>query len=865
MVSLLVCDQCRFFSRVVMVYRYRLSFLCCAVLAVLCAAAGAVQRSVAVMPPLLQGKTTPEVEQVAADFQEVLLSNLYLKYDLIAVSRSQLSIIAFENQLRVAKDPAIREFRVLSCDYVIFSVYDPEKKEMRIYPVGVNEGKPGLHPVTVKLDSNNNIFAAAYRASHVLASHLLLSNARETKSGAEVADAKEPFHVAVSATAHAELSRKSAGVTRLLDAMLVERLQALEAAGAAVMVVDRQSIAQVMDEYALSGLTGEMAMSLANIQKADVLIQPRVVRDGGENVSVLTAVEPQTGALLAVDIFRGDELSTEDVQGFIDKCRSAVQYTRSEGLKDKEMIRKEVAMYLKVMERSFVLRMEKEYKQALMMEMGQAAVGLCAVVPEVRAETMKDVVYKLSYKETVPYYDEMYRRNFYQPVMSLEKDLSWESLLSQVSYWRHLKHYEKALGFLRQPGAEEARDTLYQTEANLLFRMKRYQECVDVIVPRKKFSDWAMFMAVDCYRELGQYEKELDLLYKNGRRIGTNMERSLRLLELTHQYRGAAEAAACWRERIHEQIQVEPEVVFEAAGYYLEAGEREKAIELYRSMIFRLVDGVNYPRDKRTKAHRARKELRKLGVTEVKYVPIAPASVHHFDKNLVIEVITDRTLDEGEIKASCRELADFWGMEVHLYYGVMNFSQSPTYDRVQRDISDDDARNEMRYFQEPKSDRVVYRYFYTDQSMSSSTGSVTGNIGGAYGCSFGMMTSFYDRKGLKWEPRPMYRLNTLKLARLVVVQQSMEDHDLALELVVQPYIFSNNRYLYYNYNRLSISPECVGKLAKLTQDQLMETVRKNRQLDIRRRKPLNEAQSQYVNNMSALYREAVPVVFHPLK
>lgn len=818
---------------------------------------------VAVIPPLIESAWSANERQTAADFQNALQAELYKGYDLQIVSRSQLSTIAFENKARLAKNPELRKFNVVPCQNIVLSVYRAKEKAVSIFAIENKKNtKPGK-AIEISVMGRKDVLSSAKKAAELLAKRLKVSP-RKAKDVKIEGKKGESIAVAINSSTKDSLTSEFAPQMEYLADQLTICIQEAADLGNHFQLIDRKHLVDVMAELQLSEADITTELSPVDIQGADVILQPIVFSDGSKQHNVISAIDPQTSVILNMTEVDPDALDVNAVKKFL---ADSINYKSKNTISGEESLRLrdlESQFYSNQLAKLLGLRMSEEGKRALKLELAQASVGLCADDLVRTRKALSRIISKVSGSSLPESYKEEYRRHFFLAVQEIENVFNLRSTFVQSKFWATLGDEAKSLECITRDEASGYRAELYESEARALYNLKRYQECVDLVLARKKFSNYTMFLVADSYGKLGQFEKEQKLLYRNFNGKSNSVPRLLRVLKLTREYRGSGTAINLWDRYANEWARLNPEVMMELAECFIDVDEKQFAADIYQSILWRAEGNKNQHNKAIPFAGAAKKAMKKMGVKESDYEKITPASVLNLDKSTSIEIVTDDSIPLKDVKAASQKMADFWGLEVHIYYNTINFTESKAYDPVRKTLNITSLKRALYHHSEMKSPTSVQRYYLTrKQLISISKKGYRGSVFSGNGFNFTVCTTHYLHKYRSSEKRPLDHVTAIMMGGVNVMKRAIEMNGRDHVLLIPPYVFSNNINLTFHEHRLTISNEAASLLKDLTNGQLMEKAAEMRQKDrnLAQKYPLTD--SKLIQNASQKYTNAKPIITSP--
>ena len=818
---------------------------------------------VAVIPPLIESAWSADERQTAADFQNALQAELYKGYDLQIVSRSQLSTIAFENKARLLKNPELRKFNVIPCQNIVLSVYRAKEKSVSIFAIENKKNtKPGK-AIEISVKGRKDVLSSAKKAADLLAKRLKISP-RKAKVITAIGKKGKLVAVAINSSTKDSLTSEFAPQMEYLADQLTICLQEAADQGNDLQLIDRKHLADVMAELKISEADITTELSPVDIQGADLILQPVVFSDGSKLHNVISAIDPQTSVILNMADVDPDALDVKAVQKFI---ADSISYKSKNTISDEGSLRLrdlESQFYANQLANLLGLRMSEEGKRALKFELAQASVGLCADDLVRTQKALGRVISKVSGSSLPESYKEEYKRHLFLAVEELENVFNLQSTFVQSKFWATLGDEAKSLECVTRDEAAGYRAKLYESEARALYNLKRYQECVDLVLARKRFSTYTMFLVTDSYKNLGQFEKEQELLYRNIKSAGKSISRLFRVLTLTRKYKGPEKAIYFWAHFAHKWARLHPKVLMELAECYIDTGEKEFAADIYQSILWRAKTDNKQLNEAKPFIESAKSSLKQMGISEKSYREITPASVLNLDKSTSVEVITDDSIPLVDVQKACQEFSDFWGLEIHIYYNTINFTESDSYDPVRKTLDIKPVTMALNHHSEMKSATSVQRYFLTrKQLISIRKNGYRGSVFSSYGMNYGLYTTHYINKFKGYDKRPLEHITAIMMGGVDVIRRASEQNGDRHVLRIPPYIFSNNSNLSFHEHRLTISHEAASLLKNLSLERLITKATELRELDRKRARENPLTDTKFIQNASQQYLSAKPLIISP--
>lgn len=823
-------------------------------------------QKIALVPPLLDGGVGEQQHLLAREFQDALLAELYANSEAILVSRSQLSSIAFENKLIRTKQADVRSFEVLACDHILICVFDYQNKRMSIYPAEVSEKMTIGKEITVQLRSRKDVVRSAKAASSKIARALKLNKASQHKSDDRVEKNTE-YAIAVAPSHFSMLSAQSSEEAAFFTETLSMQAQEIADAHSQINLLDRQHLADLMQEQEINSLQRTASSRLTKIQSLDLLLTPSVLMNGKTKVYQITAICPQSSSVIDVIQVNPKKLTNKMLKKFVGNCLIKRKNHRSHhDTLSKAKRQQEADFYINQLTNLTGLRMPKQATQIFKLELAQAAVAL-SMEDDVRlSKTLYNAIRNTTYYGSSDNaYSQTYREYFHLPIKQLSDNFTYMTVSSRCNYWRQQGDYQKALLALTTPDAQEIRSHLYEAEAHCLYNLERYQDCADHVLARKKFSSYAMRLVVDSYRELGQHDKEQQLMYRNRHVIGASLSRQLRLMRLTREQVSPKEAIAFWHSYAHQWTRIKPEVLLELALCYSELGDNKAAADIYKSIVLRAETTQSNWNESMSAVNTAKSALKTLKIDNSKFTAITPASITDFYTEMNVEILTDKTIPLTEVKKVAQCLANYWGIKYHIYYGVLNFEKSPSYDRIKKSVQSQEMIAQLNHFPAFKTPTAISRIYLTNLRLISRINNSNADVFSAHGYTYSLASTHYIHKYKKWEKRSTLDVTAIMLSPIDVVKRTLKVQEQAIKLPIPPYTFSNNPNLHFHEHRLSLSESTAQQLKGLASGAIYKESARRTTLgqDSKITRGLAANENNFVNNASNSLQKTPAIIITP--
>ena len=797
-------------------------------------------------------------------FDARLQAELLNGWDSEVLSRAGLSAVVFEQKLRAAGDATTPALRVLPSGFLVLSVLDQPKKQLRVFVnqvgTGMTLGTPKIFPIKDPADIANGLPGEVAR--HVatlagLAPRVPAVQSKNPQGKPLVCSLLEPVS---AGGAHTELSR----ISPLIRAVL-EDVVASDATGATL--VERAETAKLLDEKSLAatnGLDANGATDLGRIAKADLILIPFIHFQNSRKIGTdLFAVHVATGRMLACRSWSGALLDSPPagvVKELLQEGLRAAGESIARPVADDPALRHAEAEFIISLKDGWAgLRQLVATEAELSIRLGDASLALASDDPAIMRNAAATFYQRATPGSLYPLQHEynptdqdlreirelknsgqlnlihqQARRIFELPMTELAKDDADKDLRKLGELWIRLGDPEKGWSILNRGGQpiEElaAKSPFYQSLALALMNLGRYQECVDLLERRGNWNSLCTTIILDAYRALNNTKREFELMRLNPASTCKKDRTTARFLDLGRDQGQAGPALDSVVRTANAWVINSPLVRMAIIRARIAAGQKDLAITDAQCALI-TASRANDPT--------TQKELGGI-LTDLGAKPLAslPAAREFLTlpADCRIDLIHDQTIDPkyaGEVAA---HVARFWGCAVHVRSIRLAPSKFSSYQKLSQALDGNAFADAISRIDLPAG-ATFGTVLLTQTKLISTRKNHAGDIYSANSGALTILSDHYFRKFKSNDPRPLPLITAIAAADLNRVSRKIRDGSKAqgawknVFCPPPPDLFSSNGTLHMVALDLGISPGTGALLQKIPVQDLLSPIPESPQTD----------------------------------
>ncbi len=821
-------------------------------------------------------------------FDARLQAELLNGWDTEVLSRAGLSAVVFEQKLRAAGNPSAPALRVLPSEFLVLSVLDQPKMQMRVFVsrvgTGMEIGAPKIFPINNPGHIANGLPGEVAR--HVASVAGLVPRVQATKNKDQegrplVCSLLEPVS---AGGAQAELS----DISPLIRAVLEDVVAGGDTGSS---LVERTETAKLLDEKTLAatnGLNPNGATDLGRMVKADLVLIPFIHFENSRKIGTdIFAVDVATGRMLACRSWSGallDAPPTGLVKELLQEGLRLAGESIARPVADDPALRHAEAGFIISLKEGWAgLRQLAATEAELSIRLGDASLALASDDPAVMRNAAATFYRKatpgalyplqLEYNPTddrlrqirelkesgqLDLIHNQARQVFELPMTELAKDNSDEDLRHLGELWTRLGDAQKGWDILIRSGQPieklAAKSPFYQSMVVALMNLGRYQECVELLERRGKWNSLCTTIILDAYRALNNPKREFELMWRNSSSSCKTDRTAARFLDLGRDQGQAAAVLGRVIASANGWVISSLPVRMAMVRARVAAGQKELAIA-----------------DAKTKDPAAQNEvtaiLAGLGAKPLAALPTAREFLS-LPADCRIDLIHDQTVDPKYVGEVAAHVARFWGCAVHVRAVRLDASKSSSYRKLSQAMDGNVFAGTLAGIAMPGGP-TLGTVFLTQRKLVSKIQNYEGDIYSVPRGSLLVLSDHYFRKLKGSDPRPLPLITAIAAARLGSVwnklrQQSKEQR--AWETVFcppPPDLFTSNGTLHLAAIDLGISP-CTGALLKkIFASDLLQSIPELDHASRAKAPGPNPADEPMIRDLANQISQARPIIITP--
>ncbi|MEO8615527.1 MAG: hypothetical protein ABI600_10325 [Luteolibacter sp.] len=829
-------------------------------------------------------------------FDARLQAELLTGWDSEVLSRAGLSSVVFEQKLRAAENASAPALRVPPSGFLVISVLDQPKNELRVFVnrVGTNMelGAPKIFPIRNPDEIANKLPGEVAR--HVASVAGLPPRSPSVPKNDQqrrplICSLLEPVS---AGGAQAELNQ----ISPLIRAVL-ENVVASDDTGATL--VERSETAKLLDEKSLTatiGINANGATDLGRMAKADLILIPFIHYQNSKKIGTdLFAVDVATGRMLACRSWTGALLDPPPSSVVKELLRDGLQAAG-------ESISRPVAddPALRHAEADFIIRLKEGWaglrqlvatEAELSIRLGDASLALAsddpalmrkAAVTFYRAAT-PGALYplQLEYNPTDDRLEQIQdlkksgqldlilqqaRQIFELPVTELAKENTQRDLELLGKLWIRLGDAKNGWSILTRSGQPidelAASSTYNEALVVALMNLGRYQECVDLLESRGKWSSMCTPIILDAYRALNNTKREFQLMRGNPASTCKSERLTARFLDLSRDLGEAGPAIGNVVGTANAWVINSPIVRMAMIRARISAGQKDFAIADAQCALITAT---------KAKDATAQKEitgmLTELGAKPLASLPTAREFLT-LPADCRIDLIHDQTVDPKYVGEVAAHVARFWGCAVHVRPVRMDVSKFSSYRKLSQALDGNIFADAIARIDLPAGTSLG-TVLLTQTKLISMQKNNTGDIYSVDRGSLTILSDHYFRKFKSYDPRPLPLITAIAAAKLSrvskkILADSKEQGEWKnVFLPPPPDLFASNGVLHLAGLDLGISPSTGAHLKKVSASELLNFIPKTNQ-NFRTIPPeADPADEPLILNLQNQISQATPLIITP--
>lgn len=829
-------------------------------------------------------------------FDARLQAELLNGWDSEILSRAGLSAVVFEQKLRAAGDASVPVLRVLPSGFLVLTVLDQSKKQLRVFinrvGPGMTLGRPKTFPIKNPADVANRLPGEVAR--HVasvagLAPRVAAIQNKKQEGKPLACSLLDPVS---AGGALADLST----VSPLIRAVL-EDVVAGDDVGATL--VERSETATLLDEKnlaATNGLNANTATDLGRMVKADLILIPFIHFQKSRKIGTdLFAVDVATGRMLACRSWSGALLDTPPAglikELLLEGLLAAGESTTRAVTDDPELRHAEAAFIISLKNGWDGLRQLAATKAELSIRLGDASLALAsddaammrsAAATFYRAATPGALyplqqeynptddrlqqILKLKKSGQLDLIHNQARQVFVLPMTELAKDNADKDLQLLAELWIRLGDPEKGWSILTRGGQpiEElaVKSPYYQSMVVALMNLGRYQECVDLLLRRGRWSSLCTPIIIDAYRALNNPKREFELMWRNSASSCKTDRMTARFLDLGRDQGQAGPVLGRVIEKANTWVINSPLVRMAMIRARISTGPKELAIADAQCAFITAT---------KTKDPAARREisgiLTDLGAAPLTSLPAARDFLT-LPADYRIDLIHDQTEDPEYVGKVAAHVARFWGCAVHVRSIHLDVSKFSSYRKLSQALNGNDFADAIARI-DLATGPVLGTVLLTQTKLMSVQRNYTGDIYSVTRGALTILSDHYIRKFKSSDPRPLPLITAIAAAKLTGVSNRIRTASKEqgswqnVFCPPPPDLFSYNGKLHLAALDLGISPATGAYLKEIPTSDLISYIARIRDSARAKAPAPDPVDEPSILDLAHQISQATPIVIKP--
>lgn len=817
-------------------------------------------------------------------------------WDSELLSRAGLSAVVFEQKLRAAGDASVPTLRVLPANFLVLSVLDQSKKQMR---VSVNRVGMGMTLSNPKIFQAKSAKQFADDLPREVAEYVANAANLKPRSKAPKISPTEAKPLTCSLLepistggAQADLSKISPLIRAVLEDVLAND-------ATRATLVERTEAATLLEEKTLNatnGLDANAATNLGRLAKADLILIPFIhFKDSTKISTDLFAVDVATGRMLASRSWAGGLLDAPPAGAVKELLQVGLQAAGESTLRpiadDPAQRHAEATFMISLKEGWAGLRQRVATEAELSMRLGDASLALASDNPALMGKASAAFYQTATPGPLYPLqmeYDpddsqlrqirdlkksgqldliyQQARRVFELPMTELAKTNGDSEIQALAQLWIRLGDPKKGWAILNRNG-DAAKQVIekpshYQAIIIALMNLGRYQECVDLLERRGRWNSLCTTMILDAYHALGNKKREFELMCVNPKSSCKNERSTVRFLELGTDQGKAGPVIGLVIATGNGWVTSSPSVRTAMIRARVAAGQKDQAISDAQCAL------ISATKAKDQTAHKEMTELLKaMGATPLTALPAA----HDFlsiPSGYWIDLIHDQTVDPKYINEVATYVARFWGCAVHIRAIKIDVSSFASYRKLSQSLDASSFADTIARANLPTGNSLS-TILLTQTKLISKMKNYQGDVYSLSRGSFLLLSDHYFRKFKTADPRPLAQITAIAVAKLGSVSRTLRNHSKEQRLWEEvfspppPDLFTTNGNLNLAAIDLGVSTATGAMLKKISISELVSSIPELNRNALKNLPPPTAADQALILDINQQLSQVQPTIVTP--
>jgi tetratricopeptide (TPR) repeat protein len=829
-------------------------------------------------------------------FDARLQAELLTGWDSEVLSRAGLSAVVFEQKLRATDNASASALRVLPSGFLVLSVLDQPKNELRVFVnrvgigMGMELGAPKIFPIRNPGDIANGLPGEVAR--HVasvagLAPRSPAVPSKDLQGKPLICSLLEPVS---AGGAQADLSQ----ISPLIRAVL-EDVVAGDDTGATL--VERSETAKLLDEKALTatnGLNANGSTNLGRMAKADLILIPFIhFQDSRKIGTDLFAVDVASGRMLACRSWSGALLDAPPAGVVRELLREGLQAAGesiARPVADDPALRHAEAGFIIGLKEGWAgLRQLVATEAELSIRLGDASLALASDEPAIMRKSAATfyrgatpgALYplQLEYNPTddrlqqirelkksgqLDLIHQQARQIFELPMTELAKDNADRDLQLLGELWIRLGDAEKGWSILNRGGQPigelAAKSPFYQSLVVALMNLGRYQECVALLERRGNWSSMCTPIILDAYRALNNTKREFQLMRGNPASTCKTERMTARFLDLSRDLGESGPAIGNVVETANAWVINSPLVRMAMIRARISAGQKDFAIADAQCALIAATKAKDPAAQKEITAI-----LSDLGAKPLASLPAAREFLT-IPADCRIDLIHDQTVDPKYVGEVAAHVAHFWGCDVHVRSIRLDVSKFSSYRNLSQALDGNVFADTIARMELPAGP-ALGTVMLTQTKLISMQKNYAGDIYSVDRGALTILSDHYFRKFKSNDPRPLPLITAIAVAKLSRVSKKILDDSKEqgswknVFCPPPPDLFASNGTLHLVAFDLGISPGTGAHLKNVSASDLLNFIPKTHQTA--RTKAPDPADEPLILDLANQISQARPIIITP--
>ena len=848
---------------------------------------------IALLPSFSDFEQQSPMRAALPAFDARLQAELLNGWDSEVLSRAGLSAVVFEQKLRAAGNGSAPALRILPSGFLVLSVLDLPKMELRVFVNPVGAAMALSAPQIFSIQNPEDIANRLPRevARHVasiagLAPRVSAIQKQNQEGKPMICALLEPVS---SGGAQADLSNISPLIRAVLEDVVAD--------DAAATLVERTETTKLIDEKTLAatnGINANAATDLGRMVKADLLLIPFIHFQNSQKIGTdLFAVDVATGRMLACRSWSGALLESPPagvVKELLQEGIRAAGESIARPLADDPALRHAEADFIISLKKGWNgLRQSEATEAELSLRLGDASLALASDEPELMRKAAATFYQRATPGALYPLQHEynptdeslrrirelkksgqldlihnQARRIFELPMTELAKDNAEKDLRHLGELWIRLGDAQKGWDILTRGGQpiEElaAGPNFYQSLVLAQMNLGRYQESVDILERRGKWNSLCSTIILDAYRALNNTQREFQLMRINSASTCKIERTTVRFLDLAIAQGEAGPTIGNVVGSANGWILNSPPVRMAMIRARISAGQKDLAIADAQCALITATK-ANDPA--------AQKELTRiltdLGAKPLTSLPTARKFLT-LPADCRIDLIHDQTVDPKYVSEVAAHVAGFWGCPVHVRSIELDASKFSSYRKLPQALDGNKFADTIARIDLPTGS-VLGTVLLTQTKLLSILKNYSGDVYSIDRGALTILSDHYFRKFKSDDPRPLPQITAIAAAQLnrvskkILADSKEQGSWKNVFCPPPPDLFASNGTLHLAALDLGISPSTGAILQKISATDLLSFTPKIR--DSAQTNSPDPADEPLILDLGHQISQARPIIITP--